>query len=391
MNHALVDELRLSRQRVTALVEPLDDTELRTRYHPRLSPLGWHLGHCTWVESYWLQQVLAGNSDITQALAQLYNPAESPRETRGERLPEATDLRSWVTQTQALSDRLLLAQSGALAEHALLQDDYLLHFLIQHYSQHYETMQMSLLQRALCTHDAEFPDATPLMPVPPSAEHVEIEAGHYRVGGVQPIAYDNELPAQHTTLESFRIATHPVSNGNYLSFMQDKGYSNRTHWTDDGWHWLQQHGHDAPDHWQRDGDGHWYGMVPRGPCTLAADDAVYGLSWFEADAYARWANARLPHEHQWEVASRMQRLQDSGCAWEWCSNTLYPYAGFEPFPYDEYSTPWFDGKHYCLRGGSQFTRPSIRRPSFRNFYTPETRHVFAGLRLAYDSEGGAAP
>lgn len=381
----LVNELQLSRELVAALVDTLDDDELRTSYHPRLSPLGWHLGHCAWTEAFWLQEVVSGNNDFTQPYAHIYDPTESAKETRGERLPDAMELRSWVEQAQAISNSLLTNPAPEIAGHPLLQDDYLLHFLVQHYSQHYETMQMALVLRAQQIGEPGFSCESPLQAVAPDTEQVMIDAGHYRVGGMQPVAYDNELPARHTTLDAYRIGKYPVTNGNYLAFMHDKGYENRALWCDDGWHWLQRNAVDAPGHWQRDDDGNWYGIAPRGPYALAPDDAVHGISWYEADACARWAGARLPHEHQWEVASRMQRLQDSGRAWEWCSNTLYPYEGFEPFPYAGYSTPWFDGTHYCLRGGSIHTRPSIRRPSFRNFHTADTRHVFAGLRLVYDA------
>ena len=139
----------------------------------------------------------------------------------------------------------------------------------------------------------------------------------------------------------------------------------------------------CPDHWRRNPAGHWYGIGNRGPYALTGDDILHGISRFEAVAFATWAGGRLPHEHQWEVACRLQRLEQTGRAWEWCDNSFYPYAGFKPFPYEEYSTPWFDGQHYSLRGGSLHTRPAIKRPGFRNFYQPQMRHIFAGLRLVF--------
>ena len=99
---------------------------------------------------------------------------------------------------------------------------------------------------------------------------------------------------------------------------------------------------------------------------------------------AAWADARLPHEFEWEAAADLGLLQNIGYVWEWCSNALSPYPGFQAFPYDRYSTPWFDDHHLVLRGGSLYTDPGLRRNSFRNFFEPHVRHHFGGLRLAFD-------
>ncbi|HKJ09285.1 MAG TPA: SUMF1/EgtB/PvdO family nonheme iron enzyme, partial [Gammaproteobacteria bacterium] len=112
-------------------------------------------------------------------------------------------------------------------------------------------------------------------------------------------------------------------------------------------------------------------------------EPVLGINHHEASAYAAWAGAQLPHEYQWEAACRLGLLEHTGRAWEWCANTFHPYEGFESFPYREYSTPWLGGDHYTLKGGSLHTRPPVKRASFRNFYEPDKRHIFAGLRLVY--------
>jgi iron(II)-dependent oxidoreductase len=121
----------------------------------------------------------------------------------------------------------------------------------------------------------------------------------------------------------------------------------------------------------------------RGHYPLSADQPVAGISHYEARAFAAWAGARLAHEYQWEVAQRLGLLEQTGRVWEWCENRFHPYPGFRPFPYPEYSQPWFDGRHYSLRGGSVHTRPAVRRASFRNFFEADKRHIFAGLRLVF--------
>ena len=110
---------------------------------------------------------------------------------------------------------------------------------------------------------------------------------------------------------------------------------------------------------------------------------MHGLSRFEAAAFARWAGGALPHEYQWEVARRRGVLDGVGAAWEWCANAFHPYPGFRAYPYREYSAPWYDGRHFALRGGGRYTEPEIKRASFRNYYTADCRHIFAGVRLLY--------
>lgn len=380
---ALLDELRLAQDLVTALAESLQNDTHRQQYHPDLSPLGWHLGHCTYTECYWLQEVVLGDDRFTAPVADLYTPGVTPKPLRGAGLPPLDVLLQWVAGMQSMNAETLATAPPALLEHPLMQDDYLVHFLLQHYSQHYETMLSALTQRALGADKADFQVTHPLSALPPRQDSASVPAGHYRVGGMAPAAYDNELPPQQATLGPCDIARYPVSNSEYLAFMEAGAYANERYWHSAGWQWQQQQSASCPEHWRRDRAGNWYGVGVRGAYELDGTDVLHGISRHEAAAFASWAGGRLPHEHQWEVACRLQLLEQTGRAWEWCDNSFYPYAGFQPFPYEEYSQPWFDNRHFTLRGGSFHTRPAVKRASFRNFYTPEKRHIFAGLRLVY--------
>ena len=379
----LLNELRLAQELVTALVEHLDDDSQRCQYHPELSPLGWHLGHCTYSECYWLQEVVLGDDRHTAPVQSLYNPTQTPKPERGTLLPPLDKQLQWVYSMQAMNLELLTAGVAAFRDHPLMQQDYLLHFLIQHYSQHYETMLSVLTQRALLEDDRTFRVQSPFAATQPVTDAIPLQPGHYRVGGSVPVAYDNELPAQQATLGPFSIARRPVINSEYLAFMQADSYTTRSLWNEDGWQWLSSNKTDHPHHWLQDNAGHWYGVGVRGAYELDGSDVVHGLSHHEARAYANWAGGQLPHEHQWEVACRLQQLEQTGRAWEWCQNAFYAYEGFEAFPYDGYSTPSFDNRHFTLRGGSLHTRPAIRRPAFRNFHESGKRHIFAGMRLVY--------
>jgi iron(II)-dependent oxidoreductase len=265
----------------------------------------------------------------------------------------------------------------------LFDDDYLIHFLIQHNSQHYETMLMTLTQKSLAEDRPDAAGPAGLEAAPVNRDTVAVPAGHYRIGGEAPVAYDNEVPPQQAELEPFTICRQPVSNAEYLRFIQSGAYHDPSWWTEAGWSWLETSGARHPDHWRCSAGEHWYGVGLRGAHRLAPDEPVSGINHYEASAFARWAGGRLPHEFQWEAACRCGVLQHTGRVWEWCRNTFSPYAGYTPFPYDEYSQAWFDDRHYSLRGGSRYTRPAIKRPSFRNFYEADKRHVFAGMRLVY--------
>lgn len=373
----LHEELHQAQSLVHALVEQNPDIYNR-QTDPALSPLGWHLGHCVFIECYWLQEVILGDRRVTAPLADLYIPPRTPKAERGKKLPTVTTLLDWSQQEQANNRRALQDAAG----HELFENDYLLHFLIQHYCQHYETMLMILTRKALAADTDNYRPLSPLQSAAVTDDFVSLPAGRYRIGGQPPVAYDNELPLQHAELGPFSIRRTPVSNAEYLHFMEADGYRRSEFWSQPGWLWQQENNCVCPDHWRQDPGDNWYATGVHGPCDLAADEPVMGLSHHEACAFASWAGARLPHEYQWETACRLQALQLTGSAWEWCRNTFHPYDGFKAFPYDEYSGPWFDGEHFTLRGGSLYTRPAIKRPSFRNFYQADKRYIFAGLRLS---------
>jgi iron(II)-dependent oxidoreductase len=383
MSHELLQQLDDCQQLLLALVKQTPDDDCYRQYHPDLSPLAWHLGHCVFIETYWLYEQVLGDTTLTETGKDLYFPELSPKQQRAARLPEKHELltrsKERFARNRELARRLLADNN----HRELLKDDYLLHFLLQHHSQHFETMQQILQQRAL---RAASP-ADEMNPVEAAAYHApkqNIEGGHFEFGNrAQNIAYDNERPPWQTNLDAFAIATRPASNSEYLGFIQAGGYDKQAWWSRDGWHWLQRARVMAPDHWCRARNGAWYIVTASGPVALDGDATLYGISYFEAEAFSRYAGGRLPHELEWERSAASGACSPRG-AWEWCGNAFFPYPQYHAYPYDGYSQPWFDGNHFTLRGASRYTLPPIRRHSFRNFYTPEKRHVFAGVRVAFD-------
>lgn len=383
---ALLDELQRLQNEVVNLVSQIPEEHYNLQFHPDLSPLGWHLGHCIFIELYWTREQCL-NDPVDDSLKSLYFPELSHKPSRGAVLPEQTELLIWAKQKQVENRELLKSLLNSKNNNALLENSFLIHFLIQHYSQHIETMHMVLTERQLQLDPANISIDKKEQQII-SSELIHIESGLYEVGSDnRERSYDNERPSHTKQIASFRISSLPVSNQQYKQFMEDDGYSKKEYWSETAWAWINKNQFKHPHHWRLNNNSdcsNYYGIDHNGAFSLADNQPVSGLSYYEAEAYANWKGMRLPHEHEWEVAAASKHLQQTGLVWEWCRNTFYPYDNFKAYPYEGYSAPYFNNEHYVLRGGSRYTKESIKRPSFRNYYTADKRHIFAGLRLIKD-------
>ena len=383
MSKGLIAELGKYQQQLLVTIEEIPEPDCYQQFHHDLSPLAWHLGHCAFIETYWIYNKVLGQPGRTREDQNLYFPELSPKTERTTKMAGKSELMAQVADEFAANSEALDQLYASNNDNPLMADDYLVHFLIQHHCQHLETIDQILQQRALQQHWKDRHLSKP-EEVNPSGEIVYIEPGNYAVGNPNAsIAFDNERPTWSTDLARYGLSRRPASNSEYLGFMLHGGYQNRSWWSDAGWNWLMDSGAKSPEHWRQARDGSWYALNCDGPEPLRSSDSIFGINWYEAEAYCRYAGGRLPHELEYEVAAT-NGVIESGGAWEWCSNNFFPYPGYQAYPYERYSKPWFDQHHFSLRGSSQFTRPPIQRPAFRNFYTPEKRHVFAGVRVAYD-------
>ncbi|MDH5392991.1 MAG: SUMF1/EgtB/PvdO family nonheme iron enzyme [Gammaproteobacteria bacterium] len=380
---ATLQRLSAAQQRLIHIVKRLDDDDYRQQFHPELSPLGWHLAHCLYIENYWLHEILCGNNTLTKGLDQLYLPELSVKTQRGAKLPPLKQLLQMAEQYQANNRQFLQYISIEKKQQHLLKDNYLQDFIIQHYDQHYETMQMILQQRALKKDYSDYTVTKKLIANTAASDTIIVPTGEYQAGSDQSVSYDNERPRHKIKINRFSIAKQPVSNQQYLAFIFDHGYQNKKLWSREGWQWLENSAVQSPQHWKQDSQQHWFGVDQTGAFDLEPEQTLSGINYYEASAFAKWSKARLPHEHEWERAFCSQHLENTGTAWEWCQNRFYPYPGFKAFPYDGYSSPWFSQPHFVLKSASVHTQKSIKRASFRNFFGPDKRHVFAGCRLAY--------
>ncbi len=368
---AIAEALSEARERTLALVEPLDDAQLNTVYSPILSPLAWDLGHIANFEELWLVQTIGGREPLHGELGSFYDAIENPRKIRGE-LPILRDeeLRAYLADVRVRAlDVLDGMEIGPEVEDPLLREGFVYEMLLAHELQHNETMLqlLQLVDGYELPPEIETERISPRIPGTSASGEVEmvaIEGGEYAIGAPERgFAYDNERPRHTVELDAFEIDRTPVTNGAYISFMEETGG-------------------EPPLYWERDGDG-WVDDARGAHEPIDPGHPVIHVSWEQADAFARWTGKRLPTEFEWEAAR--PRLDGIGHGWEWTSSDFLAYPGFAAFPYREYSEVFFGDEYKVLRGAAWATHPRVARPSFRNWDLPQRRQIFAGLRCARDA------
>ena len=343
--------LEHARARTEALLEPLTNEQLTTQFSPLQSPLVWDLAHVGHFEELWL---LRHGDRRSMVHDDLYDALVHERPERGRLpllLPE--EARRYVHNVR---ERVL--------ERLPDLDSSLIRMVVQHELQHTETMAQTLVLAALTVSHA--------LPEVRAAGAVFVPAGAFTIGSTDRWAYDNEQPPHTVEVPAFRIDRGLVTNAEYAAFIKAGGYRARGLWSDEGWAWREAESAVAPLRWSADG-------APRAP--------VQHVSFHEAEAYARWAQKRLPTEAEWEKAVKVaggELEHVTGAVWQWTSSTFDAYPGFRAYPYREYSEPFFGGEYRVLRGGSWVTDPLVARPTFRNWDFPQRRQIFAGLRCARD-------
>lgn len=367
---AALDE---ARQRTLALVAGLDDAEIEAVHSPIMSPLAWDLGHIAAYEDLWLAHRHGGLELLRPELTERYDAFETPRPLRGE-IPilGPQEAREYM--------RAVRGRVAGVLERRGLDDGVVCEMVIRHELQHTETMRQTLAIAGLLP-----PGEPALEPMDGPEGWVEIAAGAFQMGAPDGgFSYDNERPRHTLELPAFAIARRPVSNESWLRFSEQGGYGRREWWSEEGWAWKVRE--DIAAH-PAVAAGH-----PRAP--------VCHVSWFEAEAFARAHDARLPSEPEWEKAAtsaasgsdgeRRDRsaagaLEVVGQVWEWTRSAFRGYPGFQAYPYREYSEVFFGESYRVLRGSSWATAPRVARPSFRNWDLPLRRQLFAGLRLARET------
>jgi gamma-glutamyl hercynylcysteine S-oxide synthase len=423
------------------------EKDLRRQPAEGFRPLLWHWGHVAAFESYWILQRVKGDASISPQYDVIFDPIQTPKDD-SLHLPPVAEIDDFSHRVRNDVTNYLTSVRFDEAN-PLLRNGYIFNLVLEHEYQHQETLMYLLqlldpeLKRApekpaqeSRTSDNQAPSTT-LNPQSSTAEMLPVEGGRFEMGARQsPFAYDNEQPLHAVELADFRIDKFPVTNGEYAAFIEANGYQTRSLWSEEGWAWKEENKIEYPLYWslatEQNGEAsstiRWRVRELFEESDLKTHHPVTGVSWHEAESFARFAGKRLPSEAEWEKAASWNpatatksrfawgdELPDDdranfgnrylgatpvdafpkgqsayGCfdmtgnVWEWTSTVFQPYAGFAAFPYPEYSELWFDTDHRVLKGGSWATRSPLLRTTFRNFWRPRFRIAFAGFRCAAD-------
>lgn len=387
-----------------------------------VNPPLWEIGHLGWFQEYWCLRHRAGGEPAASILGgadALYNSATVAHDSRWSLpLPDLDATLHYLRQVLELV-RERIDREGAGAH---------LRYFVQLAAFH-EEMHCEAFSYTRQTLGYPAPAAAAGGYIPGSAGalpgDVEIAGGVYELGArpEDGFVFDNEKWAHPVTVRPFRMASAPVTNAELVAFVEDAGYGRNELWSREGWQWREQERAECPVYWKRD-RGTWLRRVHDRWEVLPPHQPAIHVNWFEAQAYCRWAGRRLPTEREWELAAATAPVREcrrrrypwgnmtadasranlhgaaAGCVdvgalpagdsawgcrqmlgnvWEWTESWFHPYPGFVSDPYKEYSEPWF-GDHKVLRGGSFATGAGLLRNTWRNFYTPDRRDVYAGFR-----------
>jgi iron(II)-dependent oxidoreductase len=417
----LITGLYEARARTLALVGDLRGAQLLGPLLPIVNPPLWELGHVAWFHEYWEWRHLRGLPPLRGDADRLYDSAAVAHDTRWDLpLPSFDDTKRYAA---IVLERIAERLDG----HEPSPDEVYFHTLgALHEDMHGEAFAYTR-QTLGYSNPLPFVSTSRAAPLVGDAA---VPGGSFVLGAAHgaPFVFDNEKWGHEVHIEPFRIGRTAVSSAQFAEFVDAEGYAWREFWSESGWQWRERVGAHHPVYWRKRDATQWEERVFDRWIPLRTDHPAAHVCWYEADAYCRWAGRRLPTESEWEVAAAGEAAANGrlgtrkrahpwgdeppsaqranldgafgetasvhafpagdsafGCrqmcgnVWEWTADDFQPYPGFVVDPYKEYSMPWF-GNHKVLRGGCWATRFRLIRNTWRNFYTPDRRDVFAGFR-----------
>ena len=427
-NTNLIAMLENARHRTYELVADLDEDQLLGPKYGTINPLRWEIGHVAYFYEYFILRALYGRESVlgNQQADSLYDSITVAHDTRWD-LP-LPDLRQTKAYMQSVLDNLCERLPGTIATE---QDSFIYQFGVFHEDMHCEAFLWG--RQTLAYPTPKFSaaiDASSLRTAGGLSEYVDVPGGHFRFGAEKDAAFmfDNEKYAHGVDVAPFSIARAAVTNAEYAEFVAAGGYQEEVYWHADGWDWVQKNQLSHPGYWTPQGNRQWTMRRFDKTLPLPENEPVIHVSWYEADAYCRWAGLRLPTELEWEVAalgepdgqgnlsankrrypwgdnaptadhanldglalgcvdvaayaagdSAFGCRQMLGNVWEWTSDTFAPFPEFSADAYTEYSTTLF-GNTKVLRGGAWTTRGRMMHGGYRNFFGADRWNIFSGFR-----------
>jgi iron(II)-dependent oxidoreductase len=414
--------LRDARSRTLALVVDLDAEQLMGPRLDIVNPMLWEIGHLAWFHEHFALRPLERRNPLLPNADAFYNSSLVPHDERWT-LP-LPSLDGTIDYMRGVQDAMLARLEGETASE---EESFLYQLVALHEDMHSEAFIYTRQTLGYAAPKFAQPEAAQEMETGALAGDVDIPGGEFLLGASPRSAFvfDNEKWAHRVTVAPFRMARAPVTNAEFVAFVEDGGYGRREFWDEEAWHWRRTAVAEHPVYWRREGKqwsvrqfDKWKKLPPHQP--------VVHVNWHEANAWCRWAGRRLPSEAEWEYAAaaapadggndrkRIYPWGDTlggtreanldaavlGCVdvaahgagdsiwgcrqmignvWEWTASAFQPYPGFSPDVYAEYSQPWF-GSRKVLRGGAWATRSRLINNTYRNFFSPDRRDIFAGFR-----------
>jgi iron(II)-dependent oxidoreductase len=422
---ALAEWVSDARRRTCELVADLTPGQMLGPPLAHVNPLLWEIGHVAWFQEKWVLRHAAGHEPIRADGDALYDSAAVAHDTRWDlTLPGIDETLRYIDQVRSRVLELLHAGS---ADPAAV---YFTRLSVFHEDMHTEAFTYTRQTLGYPAPRLGVPSRPGGAGAGSQPGDVKVPGGSFLLGAGpdEPFVFDNEKWAHPVSLGPFAIARAPVTQAEFAAFVEEGGYERPRLWSQEGWRWRQNVGAGHPVYWRREPGGRWLRRDFDRWVALEPHRPVLHVSWYEADAYCRWARRRLPTEAEWEAAAATEPLEQldadrprrrypwgdappaaeranldwsaMGCVdvadqaagdsahgcrqmlgnvWEWTASDFLPYPGFVADPYKEYSEPWF-GTHKVLRGGCWATRGRLLRNTWRNFYRPDRRDVWAGFR-----------
>lgn len=389
----LLENYRCVRERTLELVRGFSAEDLAAQSMRDASPAKWHLAHTSW---FFEAMILSRDPDyqpFDERFQRLFNSYYEALGERIERCDRGLITRPSVNEVLDYRAAIDARMVQRLAKPLSAEEVYLLDLGLNHEQQHQELLVQDLVH--LFSLNPIAPAGWPHEPRTASLDEalyqrVLVSEGLYWVGGEDggSFVFDNEMPRHRQWVSGFELSSDLVTNAEWLSFIEDGGYSRPELWLSDGWATVKEEAWSCPLYWHRGPDGQWMVFSATGLQPLEPSKPVRHISYYEADAFARWAKARLPTEAEWETAARQNAQAFSNLdseVWQWTASAYGPYPGFTPTQGTacEYNGK-FMANQMVLRGGSFATPRNHVRSSYRNFYYPDQRWALTGVRLAYD-------